>query len=213
MFIFAKEPEIGKVKTRLKHYFSKGRLLNLYKAFIKDTLDIAKEVDCEEKYLAYFSKKSPKLLKKISKGFKFYKQRGGDIGERMHNAFKYAKAKNAKEIIIIGSDAPTLPFTFINNAFKQLNNYDIVLGPSLDGGYYLIGLKNPCFEIFKGIKWSSDKALEDTIKNAKTLGKKITLLKKWYDVDEMASLRLLGLELKKEIDKKTAKWTRRFLKI
>lgn len=211
LIVFAKEPEKGRVKTRLGKCFPNAQLLNLYKAFLKDTLDTAEKVDCEEKILAYSASGEPRYLKSISRNFKFYAQRGRNLGKRMHNAFMYTKDKGAKKAVIIGSDSPDLSAGIINNAFQRLDKYDFVLGPSYDGGYYLIGLKKPEPCIFEGIRWSTPDVFEDTVKKARKMNKKIFVLKKWYDIDNLKSLGRLVCELKRNRRKDTAKWTKRFL--
>lgn len=213
LIIFAKEPQKGKVKTRLKDYLSQEQCLNLYKAFLKDVIDLAKKIKCSEKLVAYDSKSNPEYLRKIARPFKFYKQCGRNLGYRMHNAFKFASEDGGCRMVVMGSDSPNLPISFIEGALKKLDRNDVVLGPSLDGGYYLIGMKKPCLGLFQGIKWSSDKVLDETIKKSRQLKKKIAILPRWYDVDESKSLNRLIHDLKKAKDKNIAKWTKKFLKV
>lgn len=210
LIIFAKEPEIGKVKTRLRRFLSEDRILELYKAFLKDTVNTAEKVSCEEKVLAFDSTKRPAYLKRIAKRFKFYKQEGRALGQRMHNAFVYAQEKKAAKTVIVGSDSPTLPFKMIQQAFQKLDRYDVVLGPGTDGGYYLIGLKKPCLGLFRGVKWSSPTVLGDTLKRARKLSKSVASLYKWYDVDEPGSLKYLTRYLMRKRDRSIAPWTRKF---
>lgn len=199
LIIFAKEPKRGRVKTRLRKVLTESRCLNLYKAFLKDTVRLARKLKCELNILAYDSEnKNPSQLKKIAAEYTFYEQRGDSLGRRMHNAFRFASSKSSKKTVIIGSDSPTLPLDYIKNAFSQLGKNDVVLGPSHDGGYYLIGLKKPCYGIFKGIKWSSCQVIKDTLINIKSQGKSVALLNKWYDIDEPEDLRRLLLEFKRQ---------------
>lgn len=212
LIIFAKEPKKGKVKTRLLGYLSEIQCVNLYKAFLRDTLDLAREIACKHKILAYDSHgESPSYLKKIAPRHTFYKQKGACLGERMHNAFRFAKDAGASKMVIIGSDSPSLPASSINKAFGLLDHVDLVLGPSLDGGYYLIGLKSPCAGLFKGIAWSSPTVLKDTIKNIHKLKKSIALLDKRYDIDDARALFRLKKDLSKIKNKGIAEWTRKFM--
>ena len=213
LVIFAKEPEKGRVKTRLLPNLSKSECVDLYKAFLKDVINMARRIKCDTKIIAYESSRPPSFLKYIGRGFKFYKQRGRDLGERMHNAFKFVDDKESCRTMIIGSDSPDLLPCFIETGFRKLNKSDVVLGPSQDGGYYAIGLKNVCRDVFKGVKWSSSQVLTATVKNAKKLEKKTALLRGWYDIDDMKSLMYLKSILKKNKNVETAKWTREFLKI
>lgn len=213
LIIFAKEPVKNKAKTRLSAHLSGPQRLRLYKAFLKDTLDMVKDIQCDQKIIAYDADtKDPRYLRGIAPSFAFYRQEGKDLGRKMHNAFKFAARNRASKIVIIGSDSPTLPAGYIEKAFQKLDRNDIIVGPSRDGGYYLIGLKKPCQGLFRGIKWSSDEVLEETLKSAKGLKKKMALLNKWYDIDKSEDLDYLKRDLKKK-DKDIARWTRRFLKM
>lgn len=212
LIVFAKEPEKGKVKTRLQEYLTKTICVNLYKAFLRDTLDLTEKIACEYKILAYDSRgKSPRYLKTIAPRHTFYKQKGDGLGERMHNAFKFAKNAGASKMVIIGSDSPILPASSIKKAFDLLGRADAVLGPSLDGGYYLIGLKLPCAGLFKGIRWSSPTVLRETIKNARKLKKSVALLGKRYDIDDVKALFRLKKDLSKFKNRRVARWTRKFM--
>lgn len=213
LIVFAKEPVKGKVKTRLNGCLSSEKRLNLYKAFLRDTVDLTNKIKCENKILAYDSNKEPGFLKKIAPNFVFYKQNGENLGMRMLNVLKFITKDNFSKAVIIGSDAPTLPACYIEKAFRQLDKKDIVLGPTLDGGYYLIGFKRPCSGVFRGIKWSANSVLKNTINNIKNLKRNFSLLDEWYDVDDKEALIRLKLDLKKERDKSVAQWTRKFLKI
>ena len=188
LIIFAKEPQKGKVKTRLQSFLSQSQCLDLYKAFLKDTIDLAKKVKCQKRILAYASRKNPQYLRSIAKSFELYRQNGRNLGDKMHNAFKFANKNKADKTVIIGSDSPNLPIGLIKDAFTNLNKSDLVLGPSIDGGYYLIGLKKPLRKLFRDVKWSSENVLDKTIKNARDANKKVALLKVWYDIDDKESL-------------------------
>ncbi len=212
LIVFAKEPQAGKVKTRLQGKLSQEDCAQLYKAFLQDTLELARAVPCEEKMLAYESLIEPKFLKAIAKDeFVFYKQRGTDLGQRLDNAFKFAKGRHNDKILIIGSDTPNLPVDYIKEAYVRLDKNDLVLGPSEDGGFYLIGFTQPCADLFSGVQWSADKVFEKTVSNAKNSGKKVAALKEWYDIDDAAGLAKLKRDLKK--NKNSAPWTRKSLKI
>lgn len=192
LIVFAKEAQRGAVKTRLRSYLSEEQCVNLYKSFLKDTVDIARKINCETRIMAYESNgKSPEFLKKISNDFKFYKQKGKNLGQRLYNAFKFAAKSGSSKTVIIGSDSPDLPKSYINKAFNKLNNSDLVLGPAYDGGYYLIGLREPCKEIFENIKWSSSSVFKQTLEKAKKARKKVAVLGLWHDIDTPQDLKYL----------------------
>jgi len=212
LILFAKEPVGGNVKTRLQGYLSQDRCVKLYKAFLRDTLDVMNKISCKHKIIAYDSHgKRPRYLKKIAPHYAFYKQKGDSLGERMYNAFRFAKDTGASKMVIIGSDSPTLPASSIKKSFGLLGRADVVLGPSFDGGYYLIGLKSPCVGLFKGITWSSPTVLENTIKNAHKLKKRVALLDKRYDIDNIRTLFWLKNDLSKVKNRGVARWTRKFM--
>lgn len=193
LIIFAKEPKKGAVKTRLLEAFSEEKCLLLYKEFLRNTVDLARNIKCSQRIIAYDSgNQMPLFLKKIAGEFEFYQQEGSDLGEKMFNAFKSFSAKNIKTVII-GSDSPYLPRVYLNKAFDELDKNDLVLGPAYDGGYYLIGLKRPCKKIFQNIKWSSRGVFKATLKKAKRLKKRAAVLDFWYDIDTPEDLKYLKL--------------------
>lgn len=212
LIVFAKEPIHGRVKTRLNGCFLDVDLVRLYKAFVKDTLTIARKVRGTKKILAFSSVGYPRFLKTISVGFELIEQEGRNLGERMFNAFVYAREIGAEKTVIIGTDSPTLPRGTIEKAFKTLDRKDMVLGPSFDGGYYLIGMKNPCRKIFNGIRWSSSAVLRKTINNAKATCKETALIDEWYDIDDRKGLDRLRRCLSVTTCRKFAKNTKKFLK-
>lgn len=191
LIIFAKEPRKGRVKSRLEGRLSRGSCVKLYKLLLRDTVKSVRKINCCKKVIAYDAvNKEPAFLKRIARGFEFYRQKGKDLGERMFDAFKTFGAEGAA-VVIIGSDAPGLASSRMKKAFAELNNNDLVLGPAYDGGYYLIGLKKPCNKIFKGIKWSSGSVFKRTLKKAREMKKKVALLKPWHDIDRPQDLKHL----------------------
>ncbi len=183
LIIFAKEPEAGRVKTRLTGYIDNDKIVDLYKGFIKKTIDMANKIESDRKILAYDYFGEPEFLNSVKDEFSFFEQDGSDLGEKMHNAFLYAERSGSDATVIIGTDSPDLPFEYINDAFLRLSEKDVVIGPAIDGGYYLIGVRKPDPDIFKDVEWSSNKVLGRTLKNIKNAGKVVSLLDEWYDID------------------------------
>ena len=189
LIVFAKEPKKGKVKTRLAKYLSARGSLTLYKELLQNTVESARKVKCTKRIMAYESNGGGNpFLKKIASDFEFYKQKGENLGDKMLDVFKTVLTSNTKAIII-GSDSPNLPKSYIDKAFTELNSNDVVLGPAFDGGYYLIGLKAPHKAIFENIEWSSSSVFRKTLEKAKKSKKKIAVLKPWYDVDRPEDLK------------------------
>jgi rSAM/selenodomain-associated transferase 1 len=127
-------------------------------------------------------------------------QHGEHLGERLNSAIAYAGDLGFGPIIVLGSDSPTLPPTFIQQARQMLTvgPADVVLGPTADGGYYLVGIRKPEPEIFQNIAWSSTLTLEHTVRNVKQLGLRLVTLEQWYDVDTFEDLRSLNDELRSD---------------
>jgi hypothetical protein len=197
LIIFAKEPREGRVKTRLLSVLTQKQSLDLCKAFVRDTLDIVRKVKTDQRIVAFdCDEGAPAFLKKMAPDFLMMKQKGRTLGDRLHNAF-LSQAGTGKKIVIIGSDAPTLPAKRIEDAFIKLKKADLGLGPAFDGGYYLVGLEKPRKRLFQGIRWSSSGVLRQTVVKAKKIGLSVGLLKEWYDVDDRKSLTFLMKDLKR----------------
>ncbi len=214
LILFAKEPEKNQVKTRLRPYLQRGSAEAIYTAFFRDVVEIARQVQCENKLIAYeSSNENPEFIQKVAPDFKIIKQTGKDLGERMYQIFWQILHHKARHVIIIGTDIPTLPPENIQMAFKQLEHQDIVLGPSLDGGYYLIGLKKAHREIFENIDWGSDQVLNQTICKINKKNLKSSFVPRWYDVDDQDGLNRLKMDLKRKLNPLMAPRTRKYLEI
>jgi uncharacterized protein len=125
-------------------------------------------------------------------------QQGQNLGDRLVSAIAHACNLGFSPIIVLGADSPTLPPVFIQEACQLLTvgPADITLGPTADGGYYLVGVRKPEPELFKNIVWSSPFTFEHTVRNIKQLGLQLVALEQWYDVDTFADLRSLNNELR-----------------
>ncbi len=178
-------PELGKVKSRLAQDLGKEEALRLYSLMLKQTFNLAKGL----RGLTIFGFYDGNL-----KGFtcpdflSIEPQKGIDLGEKLHNAFKHLFVKGFDRVCLIGSDSPTLPEGFIYQAFESLNHLDLVLGPCEDKGYYLIGMKQPMPELFRDIPWGTQDVLRLTLKKAQSIAVSYTLLPTWYDIDSVADL-------------------------
>jgi uncharacterized protein len=190
LIIFAKMPLLGKVKTRLAQDLPKGVVLIFYKRLLKHVLSLAKEVRCDGRYLFLTGSESGiDFFHPYRQDYKFRRQNGRNLGQRMMSAFTYAHRQGFNRMVIIGADCPELRRNDINRAFKKLVDYDIVLGPACDGGYYLIGLSHPESKLFTKIAWSSETVLKQTITRARKLKKRVFLLRQIRDIDTISDLR------------------------
>ena len=195
--MFTKAPEPGKVKTRLTPQISDIAAAAFHEAFVLDTLDGLSSIKSVDKYIACHPDKDHIFFKGIEETFPVaaFTQVGDTLGERMENALFYLRGMGYKEILIIGSDSPTLDFKIVDDAFDRLKKKELVIGPSLDGGYYLIGISAEIPDLFGDIEWGSDSVFEETIKKVKGSGLNCSVLPFWYDIDTINELRFMQIHL------------------
>lgn len=196
--IFAKAPIPGQVKTRLCPPLTPDEAATLHGSFVLDTLERTKAAALTlksplDRYLACAPSSTHVFFKIMEErqGVKLMDQAGDDLGARMHQAFRSLFDQGYEQVLLIGTDVPTLPLDRFRQALALLENHDLVLGPAFDGGYYLIGLKRPAPELFADIPWSTDQVLKLTQEKAVTLGLTTALLEPWRDVDTLADLQAL----------------------
>ena len=185
LIIFAKNPEKGRVKTRLAQTVGDEKALRVYRKLLDYTLLVADSVNAEKQ--VWYSRFIPKdiEIEDDTDGYGFTKklQHGNDLGERMHNAFKDAFSAGYREVAIIGSDCAELSAGLISESYEKLKKNDLVIGPSEDGGYYLLGMKKCYGQLFEGIQWSTPQVLPQTLEIAKKLDLAIHQLPELNDVD------------------------------
>jgi hypothetical protein len=124
----------------------------------------------------------------LGPGAAYLPQAEGDLGERMRGAFDAAFAAGFRRVVIIGSDLPDLSAELLGRAFALLDGHQAVLGPARDGGYYLLGLRRPTLEVFRGIAWSTGEVLAATVARLWEMGIEPALLETLSDLDEAADL-------------------------
>ena len=196
IILFAKAPCPGKVKTRLSPPLAPETAAELAAAFVRDTVAVLSGLDVERRVLAYAPEDGEPALRRLAADdFDFRPQVPGDLGNRMRAAFEDAFAGGSRRVVIIGSDSPGLPRRFIEEAFEVLESKDVVLGPSYDFGYYLIGLRRPLPELFQNIPWSTRKVLPRTVKIMAELRIDHHLLTPWRDVDSWEDVKLLRAQI------------------
>ncbi len=206
LILFAKAPEPGRVKTRLSPFLSANDAAGLQKAFILDLLQNT-QIDSLQRFIACAPATDHPFFQhcKIKHSIQLILQEGKDLGERMRNAFEWAFSNNFHKVIIIGSDVPTLPPDFIRKGFDRLSNTDIVLGPSLDGGYYLIGARKHIPALFTDLPWGTETVLGRTLEILNSSKCSSHLLPFWYDIDRPEDLPFLYAHLK-YLSAKTGCW-------
>lgn len=198
LVLFAKAPIAGEVKTRLQPGITPENSARLQEAMIKDSISLMNEINNVEKIIYFLPGEKKNVFEKFTDGLPFHLncQNGVDLGGKMENAFQDLFDKGFFRVVVIGTDSPTLPKDHINKAFIDLNKADLVLGPSMDGGYYLIGFKQKVFPVFSPVEWGSNKVLFQTEELIKKHNLKLSLLPVHYDVDTIKDLRYLKTHLK-----------------
>lgn len=185
ILIFTRNPELGKCKTRLAKTIGNENALTIYKLLLQHTANIVEQLDCDK--AVYYSVKIRENDLWNDSVYQKHQQKGNDLGERMRNAFKDSFKAGYEKVLIVGSDLYDLKPRHIQQAFEQLNNNDVVIGPAEDGGYYLLGMKTLLPNIFEEKDWGTDTVRAATLNDLKT--KKIVQLEILNDIDVYEDLK------------------------
>jgi len=188
LLVIAKRPAPGQTKTRLSPPLSGEEAARLYECFLQDMLDIARAVPGVTRLINYWPKQEAAYFRQLAPDFDLIPQMGKRLGERLDNALSHCLSRGFEQAVITTSDSPSLPPPYLKQAFDLLDTADVVLGPCDDGGYYLIGLKQPQPRLLLDVKMSTPTVAADTLALAKEEGLKTALLPTWYDVDTVAGL-------------------------
>ncbi|MFT6996927.1 MAG: rSAM/selenodomain-associated transferase 1 [Cryomorphaceae bacterium] len=186
LLVFAKNPELGKVKTRLAKTVGDQKALEIYLKLLEHTYAVADKTFADK--AVFYSDKIEEF--DILDYYKFPKflQKGDDLGQRMDRAIGEAFGQDYDKVVIIGSDCYDLTSEIVEDAFKLLDDHNVVIGPALDGGYYLLGMDRHYSHLFRNKKWSTPDVLLDTILDTKKLKLSYALLPTLTDVDEEKDL-------------------------
>jgi rSAM/selenodomain-associated transferase 1 len=187
LVVFARYPELGKVKTRLAAGVGQERALQVYRQLLTHTQAMAAALPAR-KWL-WLAEAGPAADQSDPwVGYQRMPQPAGDLGQRMQSAFKHAFAEGGTAVVIIGTDCPGLATHHLQEAYSALRTHDIVLGPATDGGYYLLGMKQIWTALFENKQWSTDSVRADTLADAERLGLQVHLLQELRDVDTAEDL-------------------------
>ncbi|HUM47854.1 MAG TPA: TIGR04282 family arsenosugar biosynthesis glycosyltransferase [Chitinophagales bacterium] len=186
LMIFVKNPIPGKVKTRLAKTMGEEKALEIYRQLLDHTHKVTQKLAVDK--IVFYSDEviTDDIWEESSYDKKV--QEGSDLGKRMVNAFKYAFSKGYRKAIIIGSDCFEITPKIITEAFAALPANNFVIGPTHDGGYYLLGMATLYASIFKNKRWSSDEVLHDTLVDIRNINGSYKLLKELTDIDTEADL-------------------------
>jgi rSAM/selenodomain-associated transferase 1 len=180
LITFIKNPEKGKVKTRIAATVGDDKALAIYKALMEHTRNVALATNTNR--LLFYSEQINFKDKWSNEDFQKALQAEGDLGDKIKNAFATAFEQNEK-VVIIGSDCASLTPDIVSDAFAKLEDHDFVIGPAMDGGYYLVGMSYFEPSLFENITWSTDSVFPDTMKVIEGLGKTCGLLPELSDID------------------------------
>lgn len=186
LLIFCTAPLAGRVKTRFSPPLAPDDAASFYEASLRDVIALAgRERGRVELWYddpgaaAYFSAEYPHVPSEV--------QAAGGLGERLKDAFTRSFERGSERVVILGSGSPTLPESHLNAAFDGLRDAPAVIGPTADGGYYLIGLQHASWpraaSLFEDITWSSNAVLTETLQRAQQVGVELRVLPGWYDCD------------------------------
>lgn len=191
LILFVKDPVPGQVKTRLAKAIGDQKASEVYRILLKNTLDISLPLACP-KFVYYAEAVNeddqwnvPGYIKKL--------QEGEDLGERMYNAFKDLFYLGFEKVLIIGSDCYDLKTEIIQEGFRQLNTKKVVIGPALDGGYYLLGMNALIPELFFDKAWSTDQLKDQTVNELRRMDISYSLLPELRDIDDLDDFLASGI--------------------
>jgi rSAM/selenodomain-associated transferase 1 len=197
LIIFIKTPQPFLVKTRLQPQISGEESALLYTAFLGD---INRRFNAVEQFDCWYSVVPENYDEDLIKWFinpdYLLFQSGHDLGERMLNSFESLFNHGYKKIALIGSDIPTLPLGYVHAAFDHLKDRDCVIGPSLDGGYYLLALRSLQSVLFEGIEWSKQTVFSSTVNRFNNSNLSYEVLPELQDIDSINELTDLYRQLK-----------------
>ena len=200
LLIIARYPEAGKTKTRLAATIGDAEAAGLYQAFLTDLARRFAGHDYNLHWVytpagADYNSFVAMLVPDFAQSMHCFPQQGGDLGERLHNAFQWTHAHGYKRTILIGSDSPHIGTATVAHALAALDKADVVLGPADDGGYYLIAMREP-HDVFTGIPMSTSSVTQMTIALADRQGLMVQLIEPLFDIDEFSDLQRLAQLLK-----------------
>ena len=211
LLVVAKQPFPGQTKTRLCPPLSYTQAADLYECFLRDTLDVMRQVHGVHWMIGFLPEDAQDYFRQLAPDMELASQHGASLGERLDHLLTEALAGGSQRAVIMDSDSPTLPAEYISQAFDQLIDTDVVLGPTRDGGYYLIGMKQPQSHSLRQVQMSTPRVLADTLALAESTGLSVFLLPAWHDVDTIADLHQLDEEITRSSKNGRAAATRDWL--
>jgi rSAM/selenodomain-associated transferase 1 len=194
--LMAKQPEVGLTKTRLSPSLTFQEAAALYEALLRDAIALVESQPGIDLAVAISPPSSKPFFKMITPPKAcLLPVEGHNIGDCLSQAFSRLLDMGWRKVLALNADGPSLPPAYLEQAVQLLDEYDVVLGPALDGGYYLVGMQRPHLSIFQDVTWSTDRVLAQTLERASALGLRVGLTPEWYDVDTAVDLLRLQKDL------------------
>lgn len=194
LIIMARRPEPGRSKTRLCPPLTPAAAAAVYEGMLRDTIALAGAVAGARAAIAVSPEGAEGYFAALAPGVALLPQGPGELGERLARVTGAALAGGAAAAAALSSDSPSVPGAYLSRAFALLGEYDLVLGPAEDGGYYLAALRRPAPSLFTAVAMSTPTVLRDTLAVAAGLGLRAALLPPWYDIDTAADLARLAAD-------------------
>ncbi|MEW6333855.1 MAG: TIGR04282 family arsenosugar biosynthesis glycosyltransferase [Thermodesulfobacteriota bacterium] len=195
LILFVKSPEAEGVKSRLAAVIGEEKARALYRHFVVDLLATLDRVGEGHRLTIFFHPPEHRSILETWLGHdRIYEpQQGNDLGERMRDAFERCFAEGFETVVLVGCDIPDMPGEIVRAGFAELESADAVIGPSRDGGYYLIGFRSGAFvpEIFRGMSWGTDGVLWSTRERLDARGLRLAFVPLWSDIDTYEDLAAL----------------------
>jgi uncharacterized protein len=195
LLLIARHPAPGGAKTRLCPPLTGEQASALYEAFLTDSLDTCRRVPDVARLILYSPRRASPYFRALAPDFALVSQRGRSLGERLDNGLTLCFDRGFRKVAVLASDSPTLPPERVEQAFALLDVADVVLGPSEDGGYYLIASSRPVPRLLREVRMSTPTVLQDTLNIARQERLRVALLPTWYDVDTLQDLARLERDL------------------
>ena len=186
LIVIAKAPIPGFAKTRLvgRSGFDQAFVARLADAFVRDTLRNCRRAAPAELLISFAPADALSYFRALDDRARLLPQADGDLGDRLRGALRSAFDAGAERALLLGCDTPHLAPSSIDDAFARLDESPGVIGPAVDGGYYLLGLREPRDDLFRDIEWSTPRVAEQTLARARAMGLELARLPEVLDVDE-----------------------------
>lgn len=185
---FTRVPKPGATKTRLLPVLKPEQCVGLHWAFLRDLAEVYRQLDVHL-FVAYTPDADWESLKTVFPHAGFYPQKGNDLGERMYRVIRKVLELGYESVVLTGTDLPRMTPAHLESGFAVLEEKDIALGPTSDGGYYLIGMKKPCRDVFRIEGYGGASVLENTVAAAEQVGLTVGIAMTCDDVDTPEDLR------------------------